>query len=354
MANQPVPELDSRARAVLRTLIHEYIRMGRPVGSRRLSKLYAENLSAATLRNVMADLEEAGYLRQPHTSAGRVPTPEGYRYYVKSLLRRRRLSGRESAAVLQSLRAEKDPEALMDRASRLLSSATNSIGIVLAPPLSRSTLRHIEFLRLRSDRILVILVAQSGLVQHRLVPVAAAPTQAELDEAARYLVRNFVGLTLAEIRNRLQQLMRQEQARYDRLLRNVVFLGTTTLSESEGEEDAPAQLFLDGASRVAQRMGTDDFDQLTEILEALEEKRRIIEILSYCLQHEDEEPIVTVGLEECVPGMTEWTVIAARFVSDEGSTGTLGVLGPARMEYGRAIGVVDCVARAFNELIRAN
>ncbi|HOM98913.1 MAG TPA: heat-inducible transcriptional repressor HrcA [Acidobacteriota bacterium] len=354
MPDEPAVTIDNRARAVLRGLIREYVCCGQPVGSRRLAKVYPEKLSPATLRNVMADLEEAGFLEQPHVSAGRVPTPAGYRYYVNSLMRRRQLSQEELGTIRQALEQERDPEALMDRTSRLLASQTNSIGIVLAPSLSKSVLWHIEFLRLARDRLLVILVSQSGLVQHRLVTVPETPPQAELDEASRYLIEHFRGLTLLEIRTRLQQMMRQDQTTYDRLLRNVVLLGTTTLPDELLEKEDPTQIYVDGASRVAQRLDDPDIYRLASILQTLEEKRRILEILSYCLQSEGKEPFVTIGLEKCVPEMNQWTVIVARFQSEQGNQGAVGVLGPARMEYDRTISLVDYVAQTVNSLMGRN
>lgn len=349
-------ELSGRSKNVLATLIREFVRVGKPVGSRRLSRIYSENLSPATLRNVMADLEEAGYLMQPHPSAGRIPTRRGYRFYVRSLLRNRSLTSQETGAIREALEEEgTDPEELMNKTSRLLSSYSNSIGIVLSPPMSMAVLRHIEFVKLASERILVILVDSAGLVRHRLIKVDVILSQAELDQASHYLVENFSGRTLLQIRNELAKLMSQERALYSRLLKNVVLLGSAGLISSGDQDDDIAQVYLGGASRIVQRLDTAEIDRLIALLETFEEKDRLIRIITKCIDDSSRSPSVTIGLEDHIPGMRNWALITSPYqYSGYQAGGSLGILGPSRMEYERAISLVDFVAKLFGKITATN
>lgn len=340
--------LDERARKVLRAVVREYIRYGRPVGSRRLSKLYSEGLSPATLRNVMADLEDAGLLAQPHTSAGRVPTRAGYRFYVESLLGRGGLGPEEVGAIRRDLEAETDPEGLMSRTCGLLSTYSDNIGIVLAPPMSRAVMKHIEFVRLSGQRILVILVSRSGFVQHRLVPSEEDYSQAELDQAGRYLVDHFAGHTLAQMRAELMRRLSQERAQYDRLLRSAVVLGFASLEDAVGIREEEPQVFLGGASRVVRRMSAEETERLSTLLQTLEEKKMLVKIISECVR-EGAGPFVTIGLEQHVPGLVDWTLITSPFEYEGEAAGSIGILGPSRMEYERSISLVSCVARLFGQ-----
>lgn len=355
MVQQPDPQqLDERSCNVLKTLIKEYVRVGQPVGSRRLSRIYREKLSPATLRTVMADLEEGGFLTHPHASAGRVPTAAGYRYYVECLLQSRDLSPAESKAIRRSLEGERDPNEMMSKASQLLSTYTNNIGIVLAPPISRAVMKHIEFVRLSDERILVILVSRTGFVRHRLIRLKSVLTQDELNQASRYLTENFAGRNLLEIRTELVGLMSQERALYDRLLRNVILLGSATLSRAgEGDDEEP-EIFLDGTSRVIHRLRDDNLDRLISLMETLERKSQLVKIIIACLSTEGDRPSVTIGLEDHIPGMANWTLIASPYQYDRRMTGTLGILGPSRMEYDRAISLVDYVAKLFGQLMERN
>jgi heat-inducible transcriptional repressor len=347
-------ELDERSRSVLRTLIKEHVRSGQPVGSRRLSKIYHERLSPATLRNVMADLEEAGYLSQPHTSAGRIPTAAGYRYFVGQLLKSRVLPFLESGEIKKCLEEKSDPTELMSAASQLLSSYTNNIGIVLAPPIFRAVMKHIDFVRLSERRVLVILVSKAGLVQHHMIRLDEALAQSELDQAANYLTANFAGRSLLNIRAELVRLMSEERALYDRLLRNVVLLGSAALGPGNSEAEAEPQLFLDGTSRVLHRIDGADVERLIALFETLEEKKRLVQIISECITEGSCNPSVVIGLENHIPGMSNWSLITSPYRYDSHLSGTLGVLGPSRMEYDRAIGLVDYVARLFGQIMDSN
>ena len=346
-------ELNERGRSLLRELIREHIRTGQPVGSRRLARLSRERLSPATIRNVVADLEEMGFVEQPHTSAGRVPTEKGYRFYVDTLLQARALSGREVDRIRESLEKETDPDKLMDKTSQLLSVISSNIGFVITPPLTSAVMKHIEFVRIAERRILVVIVTRGGLVHHRLINSEEDFPQTELQQAGLYLVRNFEGKTLLEIRDELLKLMSEEKALYDRLLRNVIVLGSVSLIEDA--PGAPAsELYLGGTARIIQKPELADVNRMIALFENFEEKSRLVKILSECLKSTSAGPIVTIGLEKHLPGLEDWALVASPYTSQQGLTGGLGIIGPSRMEYEKAISLVDYVAKLFGEILSRN
>jgi heat-inducible transcriptional repressor len=343
-------QLDERSTNVLKTLIREFVHAGKPVGSQLLSELYREKLSTATLRSVMADLEKAGYLSHPHTSAGRVPTLQGYRFYVESLLKLPSLRPSEEGEIKRQLEEESDPVDLMEKTSRLLSTYSNNIGIVLSPPISQVSMKHIEFVRLSEKRVVVLLVSTTGLVRQKLVILDRDFSQSELDQASRYLVENFAERSLAEIRSELVSRMSEERAQYDRLLRNAILLGTVTLDTEEDEQGEPL-LYYGGTSRVLSRLQDPELDRVFHLFQALEEKEKLVKLITECLKEAQGDPSVTIGLEPHLPGMQDWTLITSRYTCEPGATGTLGVLGPCRMEYEKTISLVDYVARLFGDLM---
>src|SRR3990172_5058879 len=203
---------NERIREILHWVIATFVVTGRPVGSRKIARHSREQLSAATVRNIMADLEERGYLHQPHASAGRVPTDKAYRFYVDYLLKRQDLSLRDRSIIERDLRLDDNAEHLMARASQVLSRVSKNVGIVVSPPISRVALKHIHFTKLTDNRILVILVSGSGIVQNRIIYYGENIPQAELDHAAHYIEENFRDKTLAEIRTQILKMIQKEQA----------------------------------------------------------------------------------------------------------------------------------------------
>ncbi len=343
--------LSDRARSLLKSLIQEYIQTGEPVGSRRLSKLSGEELSPATIRNIMSDLEEEGFLSQPHTSAGRVPTEKGYRFYVDALLERGKLSRRDISEIEKTL-ASGDPstEYLMSRASHVLSTGSNNVGFVLAPPMSQMVLRHAEFLRVDDRRVLVILVGQSGTVQNRVIQIDDEISQQELDFAGKYLTTNFASLTLPQIRRRLVQLMSEEKALYDKMLQKVVKLGTAGLEATGGEGD----VYVEGTARLMRHPEFADVRQMIEIFEMFEQKSRLVKIISECIQSDTIGPTVSIGLESLSSGTQPVALIVSPYTYGDQMQGILGILGPTRMEYAHAIPLVEYVAKVFERILNRN
>ncbi len=343
--------LDERSREILALLIKTHISTGQPVSSRAIARLSSEGLSAATVRNIMAELEQAGYLQQPHTSAGRIPTDKGYRFYVDHILEKARLSEVDENTIQRGMLGEQWPSAeqLMTRASHLLSHLSESVGIVVSPRFSTDLIRHIEFVRLSDGRILVVTVSRAGIVQDRLIRVEGNFTQDELDRTARYVNANFSGMSLVGIRAELLKRMAEEKALYDSLLQNAILLCEKGLSETE---EAEAEVFVEGTSNILAKPDFADLERLRELLRLFEEKSRLVKLLNECIATVAQPPIgVRIGAENSLPGLRGCAVITSTYSYGHQVVGSLGVVGPMRMEYARMISVVDYVARLLERAL---
>jgi heat-inducible transcriptional repressor len=341
--------LNERSLEILEWAISTFVSTGEPVGSRKIARRSREHLSAATVRNIMADLEEMGYLRQPHASAGRVPTDKAYRFYVNHMLRRHELSPRDREIVDVNLRLDDSPEHLMARTSQVLSRVSGNLGVVIAPPISRVALEHIQFVKLNDERILVVLVSRSGIVQNRVIRCEENYRPAELEQAARYIVENFRHRTLYEIRARILDLLREEKALYDSLTQRVIVLGTQSFPESQ--DDAQSELYVDGTSNLIQTPEFSDIKRMRLLFETIEEKSRLASLIAQCIREDMQEVRITIGAENALPGIEDCTLITSRYVVDGKTQGSLGILGPTRMEYGRAISLVEYVAKLFGRVL---
>ncbi|HEV2863382.1 MAG TPA: heat-inducible transcriptional repressor HrcA [Pyrinomonadaceae bacterium] len=348
---------DARGQAVLAAIIREHLRTGEPVGSKIISESFAGGAgwSAATIRNVMAELEEHGLVEQPHTSAGRVPTDKGYRFYVDHLVGEARLSRADLAAIDRTLglggaEGSTQPARLMERVSHLLSELSENVGIVVSPPVTDSRLEHIEFLKLADERILVVLVFASNLVQNRIIRFDDPLTQEELERAARYLNAEFRGKSLQAIRTEILGMMREEKALYDRLLRHAVML-----FERSVETDETGDVYIDGASNILAKPDFSDVERLRELFRTFEAKSRLVKILNECISREPAfgDVHVVIGREHTAPSLHACTLITAPYRTGEGTlAGTLGVVGPMRIEYSRTIAAVNHIARLVERVLR--
>jgi len=337
---------DERAEEILKKVIVNYILTGEPVGSRTISKMSREGLSPASVRNVMSDLEEMGFLAQPHTSAGRVPTDKGYRYYVDSLLQPTRLGSRDRVLIDESLtRIGGEFTEALEIIPRLLSRLTSQVGYVIAPPIKDAVLKHIEFVKLHDRKVLCVFVDRSGVVSHRLIDVAEDYERSDLERAGRYLVEEFAGLTLAEIRTRLVALMAQEKATFDQLLRNAVTLGTSYLDA--GQEDR--RLVIEGTTNIMKHPEFSDVETMRRLFVTFEEKHRLVNLLDRCIDQPGVR--VLIGSETSDPALGNLALVASPYSVDERSTGLLGILGPTRMEYERAVALVDYISRLLSSLL---
>jgi heat-inducible transcriptional repressor len=340
---------NERIREILHWIIAMFIATGKPVGSRKIARQSREQLSPATVRNIMADLEEMGYLHQPHASAGRIPTDKAYRFYVDYLMKRRDLSPQDRSLIDRDLRLDDNTEHLMARTSQVLSRVSNNLGIVVSPPLSRVALKHIHFAKLADNRILVILVSRSGIVQNRLIHYNEDILQAELDKAARYIVDNFKDRTLFEIRNQIQKMVQKEQALYDKFMRQVMNLGMQAFSDSDAH--LGAEVYLDVASNLIKTPEFSDINKMKLLFETIEQKNRLATLISHCIEGDVQEVKITIGAENALPGIEDCTLITSRYIVDEKTQGSLGILGPTRMEYAKAVSLVDYVARLFGRVL---
>lgn len=350
---------DARGEAVLSAIIREHLVTGEPVGSRTISDRFAHaaGWSAATIRNVMGQLEDAGLVEQPHTSAGRVPTDQGYRFYVDYMLGEARLSKADLAAInafLRSLENETNgaPDRLMAKISHALSELSENVGIVISPPLADNRLQHIEFLQLADNRILVVLVSAPNIVNHKLIRVDINLTQEELEQTARYLNTEFSGRSLAMIRAEIVELMHAEKALYDKLLRNAVLLCNRSL---EGEEATTADVYVDGASNILTKPEFADAERMRELFRTFEEKSRLLKILNECVSRDQSFPgavQVVIGREHLAPSMRSCALIAAPYWIGGNVRGTVSVIGPMRLEYARLMAVVNYMARQIECLLR--
>jgi heat-inducible transcriptional repressor len=336
------PVLDERSRDVLRSLIQLHIATGAPVGSESLSRTLDRPLSPATIRNIMADLERLGYLDHPHTSAGRMPTDEGYRVYVDSLMSHHLLPSREAAAIATELDASGvSPHEVMDNASHLLSRLSRQVGFVLAPEIQRTSFRHIDLVRLPHPRILVVMVSGTGLVTHKVIEMDDELTQDDLQACANYLNANFTGLTLAAIRARLLDMMGEEAALYDTLLKRVVSVGERAFAAA-GED---VSVSLDGASNMLEQAEFEDVRRMRALLRTFEEKGRLVKILNACLSGGGVR--VIIGHENPDPELKGMTLVTASCTVEGEASWGLGVMGSTRMEYARVMALVDQVARTL-------
>jgi heat-inducible transcriptional repressor len=336
-------EFDRRSQEILRHAVEAFITSGEPVGSRTLSKVYG--LSSATIRNVMSDLEELGFLFQPHTSAGRVPTDKGYRFYVDTVRGTTPLSASERQRIGSSLRRTGGSvDELMQTSSHLLAEMADTVSFVIAPDFKLSSLRHVDFVQLSPRRILMVLVSETGQVTNRVIEVDQELPPEELRRSARYLEEEFQGFTLAEARELILARMREERATYDRLLQQALALGHKAFSE----EISHAELYLDGAARV---LGKPEFssniERARQLLTTLEERGRLVAILSACLDGEGLQ--IVIGSEAPVPDFQDLALIATRYRWRDRDLGSLGVMGPTRMEYAKLISIVSTIARSLSE-----
>ena len=339
-------DLDERRQTVLKSVVLNYIKAPFPIGSRTITKQTDLALSAATIRNIMADLEEKGYLSQPHTSAGRIPTDKGYRYYVDSLLQENRREPPTSPLPSDETIGERgeDLNDLLKETTRSLSALSHYAGILSAPKVAKTVLQHLSFALLKSGHILAVFVSADGFVQNRLIESRLNLTQGELDDIAAVLNGRFQGLSLMEIRRRLLLEMRREKEQYDTLLKAALELGEKALAAPRDEE-----LYIGGAANILDLPDFADIEKMKGLFKAFEEKYHIIQLLDRCL--EDAGVQVFIGAEHRAEGMEECSLVVSTYGSGEQALGTLGILGPRRMDYSRIIPLVDAAARRLSRLI---
>lgn len=338
-------DINERARHILTMLIQRYIRDGQPVGSKTIVEEGQVALSSASVRNIMSDLEEAGYICSPHTSAGRMPTAKGYRFYVDSLLNAEMSSVRDIDELRKHLRTDNSQHDLLESASNLLSSLTHLAGVVSLPKRARNILRHVEFLPLEKKRVLVILVFNEHEVQNRIIHTDREYSSSELQQAANYLIAQYAGSDLDEIRRYLLQKMHDDR-------KNLEFYMAAALEVADKafEPKSDNDFVMAGETNLFSFAETANIDQLKSLFETFTQKHVVLHLLDQCLLTEGVK--IFIGQESGVEVFDGCSFVAAPYVLEDRTLGVLGVIGPSRMNYQHVISTVDITARLLSAVLR--
>jgi len=337
-----------REREILTAIVETFIASGEPVGSRTLARASREGLSAATIRNVMADLADAGFLEQPHASAGRVPTAEAYRYYVEQLSGEAHLSHENQNIIQDTLTGVTDLEEFMERTSHVLSLISHSVGVTVATSGSRNALEHVYFSRLSDQKVLAVVVTRSGVVRDRVLRLDIP--QSDLDLAARYINENFRGWTMGDMRAELARRLEEERSDYDRLMKSIEQLYRQGALASSDDTQA---VFVEGAANLVTNhvTGEEDRTRLQDMLRTLEEKEKVVKLLGAYLDTRQEAVRVVIGLDEALPSMQNFVLIGAPARVGGEVMGSLAVIGPTRLDYQHTMSAVSYIARLFDKLL---
>lgn len=331
--------LNERARLLLKTLVERYIREGQPIGSRTLSRDSGLSLSPATVRNAMADLEEMGLLISPHTSAGRVPTVQGYRFFIDSLLQVDPLASQEVETLRGQFGDEQDSHALIQTASNMLSDLTRLAGIVTVPRQDEVRLRHVEFLSLSGDQVLVILVLNDREVQNRIIRTGQRFTDSQLQQATNYLNEICAGKDLTQVREDLLGEMRQARKRMNDIMVSAIEMAGMAFDSEPKDED----VMVSGQTRLMEYGELADMEKLRLLFDAFARKRDILHLLDHVLTARGVQ--IFIGEESGSDIFEQCSVVSAPYHSEGRVLGVLGVIGPTRMAYDRVIPIVDVTAR---------
>jgi heat-inducible transcriptional repressor len=335
-----------REREILTAIVETYISTGEPVGSRTLARSSKEALSPATIRNVMADLADAGFLEQPHTSAGRIPTPAAYRYYVEQITGKTELSEADQGLIQESLLDTSDTEEFMARTSHVLSLVSSCVGVTIASGGQRNALEHVYFSRLAANKVLAVVVARSGLVHDRVLRVERDLSQLDLDTAANFINEHFRGFTIERVRSEIEHRLEQDRSEYDRLMQSIEELYRKgALATDEGAQN----VFIEGVGNLV--ASEQDKERLRELLRTLEEKQKVVELLSAYLDVRQEAVRVVIGLQDTMPQMRNLVLIGAPARIGNEVMGSLAVIGPTRMDYQHTITAVSYIAQLFDKIL---
>ncbi len=337
--------LSERDKSILGAIIQEYVSTGEPVGSRIVSRKYMLAISPATVRNVMADLEEIGLLYQPHISAGRIPTPEGFRYYLSEIMETKALPRGEKNMISRHMaRAMGDVKETLREASCLLSQISRNASILILPKLETFLFKRIDFVRLDEARILVILVSRAGMVYNHIV-YGEDVSQDLLVKYANYLNETYADLTIHEMRDALVREMSSEKAKFDSLVKQAISLGMTALKKVEGAPD----IYIQGKQSVFNSPEMANLERFRDIVNAFEDKGQIVRILNRVLENPGVKVLLGEDMEHL--GMDDFSLVASGYCRNDVPVGSLGVIGPIRMDYSRVIPLVGYMANILSDLL---
>jgi len=337
--------LSERVRRILGIIVENYILTAEPAGSKTISEKSGLNLSPATVRNIMSDLEDLGLLSHPHTSAGRIPTEKGFRFYVDSLLDIHELSNLEQQEIRSKYSIYQIEGAdLFRETCRILSSSSHYLGVVWAPRMSLVALQHIEFVKLRRHSVLTILVSTTGLVQNRIIEVEDDFSQSELDHLSDYLNSLLTGLTLYQVKEKLLEQMWMEKSTYDRLLKQAIKLGEKAFSSID-----EADVFIEGRTNILNEPEFNNISKMTDLFRAFEEKATMVKLLDKFMAPKGVQ--ISIGSESQVHEMETCSLVTSTYGCEGQVWGALGVIGPRRMNYSKVIPLVDYSAKLLTEIL---
>ncbi len=337
---------ERRNRQILADLVRMYIETGEPVSSRAISKRFEETLSTATIRNIMADLEDGGYLYQPHTSAGRVPTAAAYRFFAQEIASQATLSSVDKEWIRREIGTGTNATEITERTGHVLAEVSNALGIIVSPPMGKTVIEHARMWLLPDGRVVVVLISPGGNTRDKILRPARPFSQGELDATADFLNRHYSGWTLEAIRADLLQKLANERERYDVFARNALVLCDPAILGTETGHE----VHIEGTAQMVGALDFADQNQLRDLLAAIEEKHRLVMVLNACI--ETPEPVhVQIGLKGISDTGENLALISAPYMRNDQVQGSLGVLGPTRMHYERAITAVAYVAQIFSEAL---
>ncbi|MCD6326979.1 heat-inducible transcription repressor HrcA [bacterium] len=336
--------LDARKEEVLRSVVAHYANTGEPVSSRTASRITGLGLSAATIRNIMADLEDEGYICQTHISSGRLPTDKGYRYFVDYLMSCAKLSPAEQRSISEEYEAgSSEIEDVLRQTSELLSTFTRHTGIVSICDLSGTLCKHIDFIHVSGRRMLAVIVTENGMVTNKVVVLDEAISQEQLDKLSRFVNDRFRGLSLAQIREQVMSQMEDERRRFDKLQDLALMV-----SEKVFDGEAEAEVFVGAKQNILELASPSDIERLRALFMALEEKKRLVTILNECLAGGTK---IFIGKEFDLDELSDYSLVARPYGTGERALGTVGIIGPTRMQYAKLIAIVDFTAKIINRLL---
>lgn len=345
------PELSRRARKILQAVVSEYLQSGDAVGSRTVTRRHDIGLSPATVRNVMSDLEEMGLLEQRHTSAGRVPTESGLRFFIQSLLKVRGLTPREKDEIRARLTGPTSEDVLQS-ASRLLSEITQHAAVIVAPDPAMARFGHVEFVPMRDGKMLAVLVTVDGRIENRIIMAPGVIDAARLERIHNFLNMTLSGLTLDEVRARVQRELGDEKHRYDEMIATALRLGEQAFAPAPGEGRS-ADVVISGQANLVDPEAAADkvrFDRMRELLRALEDRALLIQLLDRTKSAEGIQ--VFLGAETAHAALSESSVVAVPYGAEERPIGAIAVIGPMRMNYGKVMSIVDFTADLLGHMLR--
>ncbi|MEX0952005.1 MAG: heat-inducible transcriptional repressor HrcA [Gammaproteobacteria bacterium] len=343
-----INDLSERSLYLFRALVEHYINDGQPVGSRTLARETELDLSPATIRNVMADLEDMGLIVSPHTSSGRVPTARGYRLFIDSLMRMNQLDTSEVARIAAQLEPDADIKALLERTSSMLSEITHLAGIVMLPRVEQKSLQHVEFVHLADNRVLVILVMSDNEVQNRIIHTARTYSSSELQQASNYVNENFVGKDLKVVRDMLVHELKKTRDDANQIMQTAIKMAQRAMF---GEESKNGDYVLAGQTNLMEVAELSDVEKLRRLFESFGQKRDILHLLDQAIHAKGVQ--IFIGEESGYDVLDACSVVTSPYAVDGEVLGVLGVIGPTRMPYDRVIPIVDVTAKMLGAALNS-